>query len=227
MIVNPYSFGAAAVDPFFSNVVSLLHMDGTSGGTTFTDQIGKTWTPSNAAISTAVKKFGTGSLDLTSANASRWLSTPSHADFAFSTADFTIELWLYMTNNPTNAYMVDVGTNGVAIQFTNGRITVFTSTTGTGGALYNNGSGFTQNAWHHVAVSRNSGTMRAFFDGVQWGSQATSQNFAAAGVKIGNYGGSPGTNLPFQGYIDDVRITKGVGRYAANFTPPIAPFPDH
>jgi hypothetical protein len=37
---------------------------------------------------------------------------------------------------------------------------------------------------------------------------------------------SAGSGGDFSGYIDEFRITKGVARYTANFTPPTAPFPD-
>jgi hypothetical protein len=35
-----------------------------------------------------------------------------------------------------------------------------------------------------------------------------------------------GSAVFFDGYMDDLRITKGVARYTASFTAPTAPFPD-
>ena len=62
-IMNPFRFGGAPAptDPDYANVSLLLHMDGTDGSTTFTDNspIGHTVTAvSNAQINTARDKFG-------------------------------------------------------------------------------------------------------------------------------------------------------------------------
>jgi hypothetical protein len=86
------------------------------------------------------------------------------------------------------------------------------------------------NTWYHIAVTRSSHEFRGFVDGTQVGStvirSASSLWIAGYGMAIGGAETSSGTAANFNGYIDDFRITKGVARYTANFTPPAAPFPD-
>lgn len=87
---------AGGGDPYWANVVSLLHMDGANGSTTFTDQKGKTWTPNgNVQISTAQSVFGGSSAAFDGVNDS--LSIASHADFGFGTGDWTVECFVRQT----------------------------------------------------------------------------------------------------------------------------------
>ena len=77
------------------------------------------------------------------------------------------------------------------------------------------------NTWYHVAVSGEVGSIKLFVNGVQEGSTytgATSLNSTAITTVGGLWAGS--LYNTFFGYIDDLRITKGVARYTTNFTPP-------
>lgn len=87
-------------------------------------------------------------------------------------------------------------------------------------------AGITANQWQHLAFCRSGSSTRMFVNGVQIGSTATFSGTFRMDVigkffVVGVEGGAD-----FNGYIDEVRITKGVARYTSNFTPPSAAFPD-
>jgi hypothetical protein len=70
--------------------------------------------------------------------------------------------------------------------------------------------------------------MMGFLNGTKSGTTptlASNLNTSTTWVtSIGRYT-SGGTNYDLNGYIDDLRITKGYARYTANFTAPTAAFP--
>jgi hypothetical protein len=67
----------------------------------------------------------------------------------------------------------------------------------------------------------------AFINGTQVGSTVTftAPAFTPVGVGVGNNANLFSADESFNGYIDDFRITKGVARYTANFTPPTQTHP--
>ena len=211
-------------DPDFSNVSLLLHMDGSNGGTTFTDSSSNAHSITafgNAQVSTTDPKYGTGAL-LLDGNGD-YLQTPADADFAFGTGDFTVECWCYATVVSDNDGLFTFGgtSSGLFLALFNSGWWLGTAG---GGGSYMGPATADLNTWRHVAVTRSGTSLRLFIDGVQKGSTLTnSTNLTDNQLKIGYYFG---TIYGFVGKIDEFRVTKGVARYTANFTPPTAPFPD-
>ncbi len=84
------------------------------------------------------------------------------------------------------------------------------------------GTTFPSNQWVHVAVTWDGATYRIFQNGTLLASLAlaTPPAVNASNLYIGAEVG--GAN-PFNGFIDDIRITKGAALYTANFTVPSAP----
>lgn len=215
-------------DPSFSNVSLLLHGDGTNGSTTITDSspTPKTVTAvGNAQISTAQSKFGGASIAFDGTGDR--LSIPLSNDYAFGASDFTVEYWAYYLN--ANAGTVWDGRaltlsgNALSDYLLNGRLIIYLVTGNTNLVTTAVGS-ITTSLWTHVAIARASSSLRVFLNGIQSGSTASdSTNITSTSLTIG---GGTNSSAAFNGYIDDLRITKGVARYTANFTPPDAPFPD-
>jgi hypothetical protein len=210
------------VDPVFNNVSLLLHGNGTNGSTTITDNSPSPKTVTavgNAQISTAQSKFGGASIAFDGTG--DYLSIADNSSFDLGTGDFTIETWAYIAETGDYTLYSHSASGGPMLlsfagtfrfrRFAVADVVVASALPST-------------NTWVHIAASRNGTATKLFFNGVQTGSTATdtADYTVAASVFIGSDAGG----ADFNGYIDDFRITKGVARYTANFTPPAAPFPD-
>jgi hypothetical protein len=218
-------------DQFFANVELLLKMDGGNGSTSITDSspTPKTVTTvGSAQISTVQSRFGGASLFVNGG----YLTTPL-SPFAFGAGDFTIEMWLYPTATGNFRTAISNYTT-----FATGNFSLFRSTgvNQNNWQFANNGTyppdvtGTTTvsaSQWSHVAAVRTGNSLRLYVNGVQEATKNVSGmsfNGNGSNLWIGTSGDSP-TTTNFAGYIDELRITKGVARYTADFTPPTTPFP--
>ena len=182
----------------------------------------------NAKVSTAQAKFGTTS---TSFGGDNSLVQQISKTTINSSADFTLECWFYQSAGSTNyvplicdssavyyfPLIIDYGTSGVKVAGAVGLYTTSSGviTTGTGGL-------FSTGAWNHIAVSRSSGTTRVFVNGTVRITTAT----ALGTFTVDQIGGaSISAGYTLNGFLDDVRITKGVARYTSDFSVPTAAFP--
>jgi hypothetical protein len=245
MIPFPYQTGqfgrrrlpVGAADPNFANVSLLLHMDGANNSTTFIDSSSsaKTVTANgDAKISTALSKFGgaSGLFD----GAGDFLSVPSSADFDYGSGDFTIEGWINPRVSSEDGYIVGrrTGDTATTIQWcvflVGGLLGIdFFSTANTRITTQSHPTTVTVGAFSHFAVVRNGNNWKIYLEGIgntgvtASGTVANAANELRIGQAQGGFGGG---GFPLDGNIDELRITKGVARYTANFTPPSAPFPD-
>lgn len=180
----------------------------------------------NAATSTAQRKFTTSS-SVYFDGTGDYIDTEDTDLFAFGTGDFTWEMWLYHTTYEPS-YLLEFGTGGnlgIHHATAEGHLVYYNSTTGTGSTLYTTGFGSMSNTtWYHIAASRVNGTTYLFKDGVLQTSAADTTDYAASRLRIGASGNNTNISFYWTGYLQDLRITKGYGRYTANFTPPTAEF---
>lgn len=174
-----------------------------------------------AIISNAQAKFGSTSLDVSSATtAAVTAETPK---FGFGTGNFTTEGWFYFNALNTERALYDFrnesagdnrisvtedGAGNVDVQVAGA--TIISST----GALLSTGT------WHHIAVTRDGTNVRLFIDGALAGSATNASDLGtSASLHLGaDFQDTDG----FEGFIDDFRVEYGVAKYTATFTPPTA-----
>lgn len=211
------------VDPHFSSVELLLHMDGSHGSKSFVDSSlrGRTVTAGAAAISTVQSRFG---------GASGFIPENPGGDpmreisgWGLGSGDFTIELFIYGRPNLGSTY-TGIVSWGEAYAYA-----FYWQINDTN--FFSNGSGFVPHGlvdgqWNHIAITRASGSMRYFVNGAQVGSTWSRTTNYIGVVNRPMIGTHDSTIHGLGTQIDELRITKGVARYTGNFTPPSSPFPN-
>jgi hypothetical protein len=181
-------------------------------------------TVGNAQIDTAVSKFGGGSIEFDGTG--DWLTAPS-GPLTSLEGDFTVEGWVYLSSTaaawPVFTVGDSSGASGIELYraTSNGKWRVYQSNT----ARIDSSTSTSTGSWVHLAVVRSSGSVKLYVDGVNEGSAwSTTQSFSGA-VYVGAEFNGGSVTVSANGYIDDLRITKGIARYTTNFTPPAAAFP--
>lgn len=204
----------------------LLHMDGSDNGTTFTDECGKTVTRSGVVTKTGVKKFGTASAYFDGTD--DYLTVPNSSDFAFGTDAFTIDCWVKTSATTTLQKIIDKYADGGAqVAFaivSNGAVLghIWKSSYSiniTSSAVVNDGN------WHHVAFVVDSGgkSGRICVDGaVTEGTSSTAVEATSTGVL--NIGRGYNDANRYNGYLDELRISKGIARWTSDFIPPVCAY---
>jgi hypothetical protein len=231
---------AATPDPDFANVVLLVGFNGADASTVFTDESNSAHTITTnggAQVDTAQSQFG-GSSGLFD-TIDDFLSIPDSADWALSAAnsdEFTVEAWV--------RYAVDqggmiVGQRGATVPATTHSWALIRLSTdklffsfdtpgGSNVTVTETSATQTLNAWRHVAVDKDAaGKIRLYNNGVMVGSATPADSSFRNSTNILTIGRASTTIFDFDGHINELRITKGVARYASDggFSVPTEAFP--
>ncbi len=215
-----------AYDVNYPSVSLLLHGNGTSGSTTFTDvsPTPKTVTAvGNAQVSATQSKFGGASIAFDGTG--DYLTVPHSTEFSIQAGEFTLEAWVYRTASGVAHYLLskrnDTITNGWEWRVNADNTLQFFYT---GGSSLTSSGTVPSGQWVHLVTVRSGSTFTHYIDGVASGSVACANGTenTTDTLKVGvDATLASGMN----GYIDELRITNGVARYTAAFTAPTAEFP--
>lgn len=219
-------------DPFFDNVVLLIHGGGTDGGTGFADSSNSAHTVTahgdiefssfTSQFPGTSIKFGSGTTPV------GYLTVPASSDFDLANDDWTIEMWAYFdqtTFGNNTLFRILDGVNTDLWAVVNSSNALGLTTTNIGG-LSSGNSFMDEDNWHHIAYTRESNVAKLWVDGVLIDTEANAGTLNGDGAFVIGSFVSGSLTFGWPGYMEEIRITKGICRYTATFTPPTNRFED-
>ena len=178
-------------------------------------------TVGTAQASTAQSKFGRSSIYFDgTATPEDKLVMPISAMQLIGQSDYTFECWVRLQNVSTLQTLITYGSNAFRIFINSTNVWFLISST----TIINSNGGFTTGSWFHVAVVRkgfsSASNTACWVNGARISTPVTNATDINVGTTI-QIGGE-GTGNLFQGYMQDVRLTK-FARYdpaSSTITPP-------
>jgi len=243
-------------DPFFSNVISLLHFNGSGYSQVVVDEIGNTWdvytgVGSDPSAGIVASQHGIDSAFVTNFSIGEYVSSSkinmdSGLDFFMldsTNGDCTVEWFFKYSANATGWLLLSSAGDyptSIAGGFRAGLYSDRLEVLGEYQAPAEDGYDMPsltvslefipQSLWHHIALVISGSTLKCFINGVLRDS-ATIQRAAgfnyATGETIIRLSDINNGTANNSIATDEFRITNGVARYSANFARPIKHFPDH
>lgn len=144
------------------------------------------------------------------------------ADFEFGLDDFTIESWINVKTIKNGQIFQTAGSNA------SGLCLLVTSASKIGcyfgGWVITSSASVTLNTWMHVALVKINGYLKLYINGSLDSSVANTTIPSGANPTIGT--NSSATSEYYDGYLNNLRVSKGIARYTANFTPSTTDLPN-
>jgi hypothetical protein len=178
-------------------------------------------------VNTGQKRFGVGSFYF---DGGSYISLPGSASNPnFDQAgDITIEFWAYVDTFNVGNIICSEGISGNhwAIENAGGKL-YFQCNDGVTSSEIIPGTNLPVSQWTHCAVVKSGTNVTIYQNGGSIGSvnigSSTAFNDTVYDIAIGSI--SNGSFGFFEGYLDEIRISRGIALYTGSFTPPTAPFP--
>ena len=182
----------------------------------------------NPTINGSTYKFGSGSMHFDGTG--DYLTIHHHADWNFGDNDFTIEFWMNtdVISADGSIGLITKGWSGENHAWGVYRVTdtikLYASNSAGNGWEFTEEmvTGLSAGTWYHIAIVRNGDNYTGYKDGVA--DQTFTNSHTLIETSLGVSIGSQYTGYDFEGYLDEIRISKGVARWTSDFTPPTSAY---
>jgi hypothetical protein len=226
-------------DPYFDNVVLLVPCDGENGDTTTPDFSNEKHTmtfAANASLDSSERKFGSTSclIDNTDGKgvytptSAAWanlkiadgFTVEAHVNYSVTGTNTLVSMWSWTQGSTTRSWGIFLGSDGGVDVWTQNSASSATHSFGSATGL------LTADTWHHVVFQcQPAGNFEVFVDGTRVVNVAPSISELRDPTDDFCIGATDDSVDELDGYVENVRITKGVARYTGNFRPPRGPYP--